>query len=225
MPTGPLERPAAAPERARASSESRKSSKPIMEKRRRARINESLAQLKGLILDALKRDSCRHSKLEKADILEMTVKHLRSLQRLRVTAAGHPDPSVLSKYRAGFSECVGEVTRFLSSCDGVNSEARTRLLSHLASCVSQINAVNVCGPHPGGPGQGAGQLPVPKSCSQTPASTETITLLAGFQVVPSPDGQFALLVPRAGVAPLGVHSSRATAAAPALTSDCVWRPW
>lgn len=33
-----------------------KSSKPIMEKRRRARINESLSQLKTLILDALKKD-------------------------------------------------------------------------------------------------------------------------------------------------------------------------
>jgi len=33
-----------------------KSSKPIMEKRRRARINESLGQLKTLILDALKKD-------------------------------------------------------------------------------------------------------------------------------------------------------------------------
>lgn len=83
-----------------------------MEKRRRARINESLGQLKTLILDALKKDvsaggsgrgarghtglpgrseprlfpqSSRHSKLEKADILEMTVKHLRSLQRAQMT--------------------------------------------------------------------------------------------------------------------------------------------
>ncbi|NP_001098284.1 Her6.2 [Oryzias latipes] len=231
MPTGPLERPAGAPEKVRASSESRKSSKPIMEKRRRARINESLAQLKSLILDALKKDSCRHSKLEKADILEMTVKHLRNLQRLHVSAAVHSDPSVLSKYRAGFSECVGEVTRFLSSYEGVNSEARTRLLSHLASCVSQIHTVNVCGPHPGAPGQSAALLPAAsgpqttKSCSQMPASTDTITLFAGFQVVPSPDGQFSLLVPSAGLTPLGMHSGGAPAAAPALTSDSVWRPW
>lgn len=36
------------------------SSKPIMEKRRRARINESLGQLKTLILDALKKDVSTH---------------------------------------------------------------------------------------------------------------------------------------------------------------------
>lgn len=32
------------------------STKPIMEKRRRARINNSLSELKNLILDALKKD-------------------------------------------------------------------------------------------------------------------------------------------------------------------------
>ncbi|XP_063741040.1 transcription factor HES-1-A-like isoform X2 [Eleginops maclovinus] len=134
MPAGTFERtspsaaaasPASAystPEKPRSLSESRKSSKPIMEKRRRARINESLGQLKTLILDALKKDSSRHSKLEKADILEMTVKHLRNLQRLQIAAAVNPDPSVLGKYRTGFSECVGEVTRFLSTCEGVNTE-------------------------------------------------------------------------------------------------------
>ncbi|EPY72814.1 hypothetical protein CB1_082059001, partial [Camelus ferus] len=31
------------------------------------------------------RKSSRHSKLEKADILEMTVKHLRNLQRAQMT--------------------------------------------------------------------------------------------------------------------------------------------
>uniref|UniRef100_A0A3B3CQS2 Hairy-related 6 n=1 Tax=Oryzias melastigma TaxID=30732 RepID=A0A3B3CQS2_ORYME len=127
------------PDKPKTASEHRKSSKPIMEKRRRARINESLGQLKTLILDALKKDSSRHSKLEKADILEMTVKHLRNLQRAQMTAALNTDPSVLGKYRAGFSECMNEVTRFLSTCEGVNTEVRTRLLGHLASCMTQIN--------------------------------------------------------------------------------------
>ncbi|KAG7274103.1 hypothetical protein CRUP_028811 [Coryphaenoides rupestris] len=130
------------PDKPKTASEHRKSSKPIMEKRRRARINESLGQLKTLILDALKKDSSRHSKLEKADILEMTVKHLRNLQRAQMTAALNTDPTVLGKYRAGFSECMNEVTRFLSTSEGVNTDVRTRLLGHLASCMTQINAMN-----------------------------------------------------------------------------------
>lgn len=133
------------PDKPKTASEHRKSSKPIMEKRRRARINESLSQLKTLILDALKKDSSRHSKLEKADILEMTVKHLRNLQRAQMTAALSTDPSVLGKYRAGFSECMNEVTRFLSTCEGVNTEVRTRLLGHLANCMTQINAMTYPG--------------------------------------------------------------------------------
>lgn len=57
--------------------EPRRANKPLMEKRRRARINQSLAALKALILDSAKADNTKHSKLEKADILELTVRILR----------------------------------------------------------------------------------------------------------------------------------------------------
>ncbi|KAM9322086.1 transcription factor HES-1-like [Pholidichthys leucotaenia] len=247
MPTGTLERAspasgAATPatvdsthEKPRTLSENRKSSKPIMEKRRRARINESLSQLKTLILEALKKDSSRHSKLEKADILEMTVKHLRNLQRLQMTAAVNTDPFVVGKYRAGFSECVGEVTRFLSSCEGVNTEVRTRLLSHLAACVTQINAVNFYGAHLGAAGLGqtsthissasVPQMPC-KSGSPMCVSPDSLKLYSSFQVVPTPDGQFAFLLPSAVFAPLNAQSSQhVPPVVPAVTSDSVWRPW
>ncbi|KAM3604547.1 uncharacterized protein V6R79_012747 [Siganus canaliculatus] len=247
MPAGTLERtspPAVAatpasgvstPEKPRTLSEHRKSSKPIMEKRRRARINESLGHLKTLIMDALKKDSSRHSKLEKADILEMTVKHLRNLQRLQMTAAVNSDPSVLGKYRAGFSECVGEVTRFLSTCEGMNTEVRTRLLSHLAACVTQINAVNFYTPQPVGLGLGQTPTPIPaasapqmpcKSLSVLPVSPEAVKLYGGFQVVPTPDGHFAFLLPSASVLPLSAQSGQhVSPVAPPVTSDSVWRPW
>ncbi|XP_071764131.1 transcription factor HES-1-like [Centroberyx gerrardi] len=246
MPAGTLERtspssvaatPASGnttPEKPRTPSENRKSSKPIMEKRRRARINESLGQLKTLILNALKKDSSRHSKLEKADILEMTVKHLRNLQRLQMTAAVNTDPSIMGKYRAGFSECVGEVTRFLSTCEGVNTEVRTRLLSHLAACVTQINVVNFYAPHLGQtvtqiPGAASPQMHgVPcKSVSAMSVPPEAVKLYSGFQVVPAPDGQFAFLIPSAALAPLGAQNSHhmSPVAPPPVTSDSVWRPW
>ncbi|XP_061587182.1 transcription factor HES-1-like [Cololabis saira] len=242
MPAGSLEKtsPSAATAagvdpaagKPRTLSDSRKSSKPIMEKRRRARINESLSQLKTLILDALKKDNSRHSKLEKADILEMTVKHLRNLQRLQMSAAVNTDPSILGKYRAGFSECVGEVTRFLSTCEGVNMEVRTRLLSHLSTCVTQSNSASFYGPHHGALGQGntptpalsALQMPC-KRGSQMPATAEAMKLYCGFQVVPSPDGQFAFLVPSAALSPLAPNGHHVSPGAPAVTSDSVWRPW
>ncbi|KAJ8277179.1 hypothetical protein GJAV_G00072280 [Gymnothorax javanicus] len=212
------------PDKPKTASEHRKSSKPIMEKRRRARINESLGQLKTLILDALKKDSSRHSKLEKADILEMTVKHLRNLQRAQMTAVLNTDPTVLGKYRAGFGECMNEVTRFLSTCEGVNAEVRTRLLGHLASCMTQINAINYSSqqqipagsPHPAF-GQPMIQIPtassqgnvlplntVPcKGGSSASLPSEATKVYGGFQLVPATDGQFAFLIPNATFAPNG----------------------
>ncbi|KAM6963285.1 LOW QUALITY PROTEIN: transcription factor HES-1-like [Aplochiton taeniatus] len=243
------------PDKPKTASEHRKSSKPIMEKRRRARINESLGQLKTLILDALKKDSSRHSKLEKADILEMTVKHLRNLQRVQMTAALNTDPTVLGKYRAGFSECTNEVTRFLSTCEGVNTEVRTRLLGHLASCMTQINAMNYPTQHhfqPGPPhpsfGQSMVQIPnsppqampmngVPcKAGSPANLSSDATKVYGGFQIVPANDGQFAFLIPNAAFAPNGpvipVYANNVSTPVPAAVSpgapgntDSVWRPW
>lgn len=119
-------------------SELRRSTKPIMEKRRRARINHSLTELKNLILDALKKDNARHSKLEKADILEMTVKHLQQLQRQQAARAIVTDCSVADKFRAGFRECAAEVGRYLGRMDGLEPALRQRLMGHLSSRVSDL---------------------------------------------------------------------------------------
>ncbi|KMQ97327.1 protein hairy-like protein [Lasius niger] len=115
----------------RRSGENRRSNKPIMEKRRRARINSSLNDLKTLVLESMKKDPARHSKLEKADILELTVKHLESLQRQQLAMAAATDPSILNKFRAGYTECATEVSKF----PGLDASVKRRLMAHLASCL------------------------------------------------------------------------------------------
>lgn len=75
----------------------------------------------------------RHSKLEKADILEMTVKHLQNLQRQQAAMSAATDPSVIGKFRAGFSECASEVGRF----PGLDPTVKRRLLQHLANVLNQ----------------------------------------------------------------------------------------
>ncbi|XP_017273102.1 hairy-related 9 isoform X2 [Kryptolebias marmoratus] len=193
------------PDKPKNASEHRKSSKPIMEKRRRARINESLLQLKTLILDALKKDSSRHSKLEKADILEMTVKHLRNLQRVQMSALS-ADATVMSKYRAGFNECMNEVTRFLSTSEGVSVEVRSRLLSHLSSCMGQMIPVNYPQQAPAQQAHLAqplhvqlpSSLPIsgaPMGSKLSPVEAVSPKVFGGFQLVPATDGQFAFLIP------------------------------
>lgn len=117
-------------------SDNRRSNKPIMEKRRRARINNCLNELKTLILDAMKKDPARHSKLEKADILEMTVKHLENLQRQQAAMSQAADPSVVNKFKAGFTECANEVGRF----PGLDPMMKRRLLQHLSNCINGVKS-------------------------------------------------------------------------------------
>ncbi|XP_021914475.1 transcription factor HES-1-like isoform X2 [Zootermopsis nevadensis] len=122
-------------------SDGRRANKPLMEKRRRARINQSLAVLKTLILDSARLENTKHSKLEKADILELTVRHL---QRQRALGS-----AVLNKYRAGFQECTREVSRFLESSDlaltpgaptpALDPAIKQRLLRHLDTCVAELD--------------------------------------------------------------------------------------
>lgn len=117
-------------------SDTRRSNKPIMEKRRRARINNCLNELKTLILDAMKKDPARHSKLEKADILEMTLAFLKNhqinLQRQQAALSQAADATIASKFKAGFAECANEVGRF----SGLEPQVKRRLLQHLSNCLN-----------------------------------------------------------------------------------------
>uniref|UniRef100_A0A3B5LD15 BHLH domain-containing protein n=1 Tax=Xiphophorus couchianus TaxID=32473 RepID=A0A3B5LD15_9TELE len=54
--------------------------KPLIERKRRERINNCLDQLKETVIG--------QSKLEKADILEMTVKHLQNIQNNTLNGEG-----------------------------------------------------------------------------------------------------------------------------------------
>lgn len=84
----------------------------------------------------------RHSKLEKADILELTVKHLQTLQRQQLAAAIAADPAVLQRFKAGFGDCAVEVRRYLSRLATVPAGIRYRLGNHLNSCISGIERLN-----------------------------------------------------------------------------------
>ncbi|XP_030798740.1 transcription factor HES-4 isoform X2 [Rhinopithecus roxellana] len=153
------------------------------------------------------RKSSRHSKLEKADILEMTVRHLRSLRRVQVTAALSADPVVLGKYRAGFHECLAEVNRFLADCEGVPADVRSRLLGHLAACLCQL-----------GPSCRPASLP-PAAPAEAPAPE----VYAGRTLLPSLGGPFPLLAP-----PLLPGLTAALPAAPRAGprgQSGPWRPW
>uniref|UniRef100_A0A3B4UZE6 Transcription factor HES-5 n=2 Tax=Seriola dumerili TaxID=41447 RepID=A0A3B4UZE6_SERDU len=99
--------------------------KPLVEKLRRERINSSIEQLKSLLgPEFLKQQP--DSKLEKADILEMTVCFLTQLQQQQ-----HQHQAVdMAAVDQGYSRCVQEVAHFLSK-EEVMTQSQRRLLNHV----------------------------------------------------------------------------------------------
>ncbi|XP_041701022.1 hairy-related 3 [Coregonus clupeaformis] len=106
----------------------KKVSKPLMEKKRRARINKCLDQLKSL-LENYYTSNIRKRKLEKADILELTVKHLRNLQKIQ---SGFSINSEFAEYQAGFRSCLAGVNQYLAD-NSSGSSSRLTMLTHLSS--------------------------------------------------------------------------------------------
>merc|ERR1712083_603906 len=115
--------------------EYRKIVKPLIERKRRARINNCLDELKDLMMFALQSEGESISKLEKADVLELTVKHLRKLKRQQMLSVT-PE---LDRYRAGYTTCATEVSRCLAST-GVDISVGSRLMSHLGNTLNTLEA-------------------------------------------------------------------------------------
>lgn len=117
----------------------RKIMKPMLERKRRARINKCLEELKDLMTGTLQADGENISKLEKADILELTVRHLHRLRETN-TLFMRPDPVNVDKFWAGFHHCATEVTQFLTKYDRPISGD---LIKHISTFMPNITATTV----------------------------------------------------------------------------------
>lgn len=80
----------------------------------------------------------------------MTVKYLQTMQRNQINAANsvQNDPTVLYKFKAGFSDCTNEVGRYINQIDGVDATVKQRLMGHLNNCVTGIQQVVTPPPPP-----------------------------------------------------------------------------
>ncbi|KAM4570420.1 transcription factor HES-2-like [Fundulus diaphanus] len=119
--------------------ELRKTLKPLLEKRRRARINDSLNHLKSLILPLVGKDNARYSKLEKADILEMTVRFIRDLPSSPVKEAA-------DSYREGYKACLQRVSALLPKTS-LDQEACRRVHDFIQQTMSSAvtpTCLNCC---------------------------------------------------------------------------------
>ena len=120
----------------------RKVMKPLLERKRRARINKCLDDLKDIMVNTLQSEGESITKLEKADVLELTVKHLRKLKHQNALGLT-PQATYAGRFRAGYSQCAQEVSRFMSSksAKGIESTTSARLLGHLANCLHTLESM------------------------------------------------------------------------------------
>merc|ERR1711936_1572060 len=178
----------------------RKVMKPLLERKRRARINKCLDDLKDLMVFALQSEGESITKLEKADVLELTVRHLQKLKRQQQLQA---NPSLdMDRYRAGYTACAAEVSRFMASVPGVNVVMGTRLMGHLGSSISGMETQTT-------------QMPI------APPSSSSHFSRAGAPMSPSSSSDCGHNSGRDSNSPLSVGSP---SPAPHKT-EAVWRPF
>lgn len=110
----------------------RKVMKPLLERKRRARINKCLDELKDLMAECVAQTG--DAKFEKADILEVTVQHLRKLKESKKHVPANPEQS----FRAGYIRAANEVSRALASLPRVDVAFGTTLMTHLGMRLNQL---------------------------------------------------------------------------------------
>lgn len=209
----------------------RKVMKPMLERKRRARINRCLDELKELMVTALHSEGENVSKLEKADILELTVRHLHKLRRQQRLVS---NPVIDSdRFRAGFTHAANEVSRCLAATPGVDIHLGTKLMTHLGHRLNDLDIAQPLSIQVGGSSnistatsQTAMYSPAssPSVCSDsaytmplTPASSRSCQSETpsprpmDCSVSPPPQGLLNV------VSSLPQHSC--------IAEDSVWRPW
>jgi len=121
--------------------------KPMLERKRRARINKCLDELKDIMVMALQTEGESISKLEKADVLELTVRHLRKLKAQGALILGNSGIHGGESYRAGYSFCVSEISRWVTGGhQGVDLVVSARLLHHLAHTIRTMDSSSMATP-------------------------------------------------------------------------------
>lgn len=124
----------------------------LIEKKRRDRINECIAQLKDLLPEHLKLTTLGH--LEKAVVLELTLKHVKALtslidqQQQKILAlqsglqagelSGRGAEAGQELFCSGFQTCAREVLQFLARHEHARDLKSAQLAAHLHRAVSEL---------------------------------------------------------------------------------------
>ncbi|TMW49895.1 hypothetical protein DOY81_005025 [Sarcophaga bullata] len=111
----------------------RKVMKPLLERKRRARINKCLDDLKDLMVECLTQEGEHVTRLEKADILELTVEHMRKLkQRGNLTLRTTTLNAHVESFRSGYVHAADQISQVLLQ-QYIDDEVKGKLMKFLSS--------------------------------------------------------------------------------------------
>lgn len=123
----------------------------LIEKKRRDRINECIAQLKDLLPEHLKLTTLGH--LEKAVVLELTLKHVKALtslleqQQQKILALQNgmqiDQPPVSHEkseemFRSGFHMCAKEILQYLANQEADGDLTPSHMINHLHKLAAEV---------------------------------------------------------------------------------------
>ncbi|XP_058036384.1 transcription factor HES-7.1-like [Ahaetulla prasina] len=109
--------------------------KPLMEKRRRERMNRSLARLRVLLLEATRDERLRNPKVEKAEILQKTVEFLKTQP---LPEGVTKEENLLESYRSGHRQCLAQATDFLRASPGLCPAQKAFCVDRIGHCMEQL---------------------------------------------------------------------------------------
>ncbi|XP_072852038.1 transcription cofactor HES-6 [Pogona vitticeps] len=200
----------------------RKARKPLVEKKRRARINESLQELRLILADTE-----FQAKMENAEVLELTVKRVQAILQDRAQDGDKRQREASERFAAGYIQCMHEVHTFVSSCPGIDSTIAAELLNHLLESMPlnegsfQDLIVDVLSdpsispwPNNDGLSQMPGAFHLPSSPLPSPSSSEEIC--SDLEDTESEQSHVTLD---------GLERSRTQSVPSPSLSKSVWRPW
>ncbi|XP_026137221.1 transcription factor HES-7.1-A-like [Carassius auratus] len=207
--------------------DSRRVPKPLMEKRRRDRINQSLETLRMLLIENTQDEKLKNPKVEKAEILESVVHFLRADQGLGT------DPFKITRGKRARTEESDEDLSSPSKCQSYHDGMRT--------CLIRVSNFIASKSHEFGQGMEKACGNLHKSHSKqaqllsTPSCRETQVHLNEDSSLPAQQHltcvQLSNSCTPSGCAKL---AQRTVLSAPTMTSspkqpavlcDAVWRPW
>uniref|UniRef100_UPI003AAC5164 hairy-related 11 n=1 Tax=Centroberyx gerrardi TaxID=166262 RepID=UPI003AAC5164 len=121
--------------------------KPVVEKKRRDRINQSLGELRTLLLNYTSDVRLQNPKIEKAEILDLAVEYLQKWTDRKSMSNGclPHSPALFTIENAGFQQCVTQLTSYMHK---ITPAQRVSLIQELRSHME-----SQCSPSDPKPGQ------------------------------------------------------------------------